>query len=146
MTTPRCDDARGVLRAAVWAAALSGAPSTIAALAAGTDPLAPTTAAGRMLLPRERRASRLVAAAALVHGGLSLGWTAVLARTVPRDAGRVRAALYGAAVGAVIAVGDLGVAHLVRGERFGAIAELDLAPQVADHLAFGAIAAWTLRS
>jgi hypothetical protein len=51
------------VRAGLWAAVLSGAPSTLHALATGRDPLAATLAAGSILLPGETRRTRLLAAA-----------------------------------------------------------------------------------
>jgi hypothetical protein len=59
------------LTAGAVAAAVSGAPSTLWALAAGRDPFEATLAAGSMLLPGETRRGRLVAAAVPVH--LALG-------------------------------------------------------------------------
>jgi hypothetical protein len=125
-----------VARAAVVAGTLSGVPSTAWALATGRDPLEATYAAGRLLLPHETRPIRLVAAAALVHGGLSLGWTAALAAR-PRQ---------GLLAGAAIAALDLGAAHAFGSRRFAAIRELPVAPQLADHLAFGVLAVRALRS
>ena len=119
-----------VLRAAAWAAVLSGIPSTVHALASGRDPLEPTLAAGSILLPREARRARLVAAAVPVHVALSLGWTVVL------DRAGVRGTRAGAAAGLAIAALDLGVV----GRRIPRIRALPLLPQVADHAAFGAVA------
>ena len=119
-----------VLRAAAWAAVLSGIPSTAHALLTGTDPLEPTLAAGSILLPGERRRGRLVAAAVPVHVGLSLGWALVL------DRAGVRGARRGAAAGLAIAVVDLGLV----GRRIPRIRALPLLPQLADHAAFGAVA------
>ena len=119
-----------VLRAAVWAAALSGIPSTARALATGRDPLEAAYAAGTILLPGETRPERLLAAAVPVHLCLSLVWTLVLDRTRVRGAGR------GAVAGLAIAAVDLGVV----GRRRPRISALPLAPQLADHAAFGAIA------
>jgi hypothetical protein len=124
-----------VARAAVVAGTLSGLPSTVWALATGRDPLEATYAAGRMLLPAETRPTRLVAAAALVHGALSVGWTAVLASR-PRQ---------GLLAGAAIAVLDLGAAHALGSARFAAVRDLPVVPQVADHLAFGVLAVAALR-
>lgn len=120
-----------VLRAAAWAAVLSGAPSTLHALATGGDPLAATAAAGSILLPRETSRARLVAAAVPVHLALSLGWTLAL------DRAGVRSARAGALAGLAIAALDLGVA----GRAFPRVRALPLAPQLADHALFGAIAA-----
>jgi high-affinity Fe2+/Pb2+ permease len=98
-----------------------------------------------MLVPRETRTGRLVGAAAIVHGVLSLGWTCVIARTLPRDAGRARSTVHGVLMGAAVAGLDLGIAHALRTPRFAAIRELPVRPQVADHLAFGAVAGFVLR-
>ena len=123
-----------VLRAALVAAALSGIPSTAHALATGRDPLEAALAAGTIVLPRETRPSRLLAAAAPVHLALSLGWTVVL------DRAGVRTARAGAAAGLGIAALDLGVV----GRRYPRIRALPVLPQLADHAAFGAVAALLL--
>ena len=120
-----------MVRAAAWAAALSGAPSTLHALATGRDPLAATVAAGSILLPHETSRARLVAAAVPVHLVLSLGWTLVLDRV------GVRTARAGALAGLAVAALDLGVA----GRRFPRVRALPLVPQLADHALFGAVAA-----
>ena len=119
-----------VLGTAAWAAALSGIPSTAHALATGRDPFEATCAAGTILLPQETGRRRLLAAAVPVHLGISLFWTAVLRRAGVRGARR------GAVAGLAIAAVDLGVV----GRRFPRISALPLAPQLADHAAFGAIA------
>lgn len=131
-------DARRVVRAAAFAAVLSGAPSTAWAVATGDDPLAATVAAGSMALPGRRARLPLMLAAAAVHGALSLGWTIVLSR-LPR-----RTVTAGALAGLTIAALDLGVAHTARGPRWDAIRALPVLPQVADHIAFGALAAASL--
>lgn len=128
-----------MLRAAFVAGVVSGAPSALAAVRAQRDPLSPTRAAGRMLLPDERRLGPLVGAAGVVHGVLSLGWASVIAATLPRDAGRLRAVLHGTLLGGAIAAADLGLAHAVRNPRLEAVANLEVTSQVADHLAFGAV-------
>ena len=122
------------IRVAAWAAALSGAPSTLHALATGRDPLEATLAAGSLLLPHEHSRAKLLAAAVPVHLALSLGWTIVL------DRARVRGARDGALAGFAIAAVDLGVA----GRRFPRIRSLPLGPQLADHVAFGGVAGWML--
>jgi hypothetical protein len=118
------------LRAAAWAAALSGIPSTVHALATGRDPLEAVLAAGSVLLPRETSRTRLVVAAVPVHLAVSVGWTLVL------DRAGVRTARGGALAGVAIAALDLGLA----GRAFPRVRALPLGPQVADHAAFGAIA------
>ena len=118
------------VRAAAWAALLSGAPSTLHALAAGRDPLEATVAAGSILLPGETRRTRLLAAAFPVHLALSLGWALALDRTGVRGARR------GALAGLAIGVVDLSLAARVRPR----IRALPLLPQLADHVAYGAVA------
>ena len=121
---------RRALVAGSWAAILSGAPSTLHALATGRDSLEATLAAGSLLLPRETRRGRLVAAAVPVHLALSLGWAIVL------DRARVRGSLPGAVAGLAIGVIDLGLGR----ELFPRIRALPLAPQLGDHIAYGAVA------
>ena len=116
--------------AAALAAVLSGVPSTAHALATGINPLEASLAAGTLLLPREERASRLLPAAIVAHGALSLGWALVLAATLPRR----RTVAWSVAGGLAIAALDLGVV----GRRYPRIRALALAPQVLDHVAFGA--------
>jgi hypothetical protein len=125
-----------VLRAAAAAAALSGIPSALHALATGRDPLDASLAAGSLLLPRETRRVWVVAAAVPVHLALSLGWTVAL------DRAGVRGAPAGAVAGAAIAAVDLGLV----GRRYPALRALPLLPQLADHVAFGAIAGRLLRA
>src|SRR5688500_10369088 len=117
------------LEAGLWAAALSGAPSTLHALATGRDPLEASLAAGSMLLPHETRPARLLVAAAAVHVALSLGWAVVLERA------QVRGATRGALAGLTIAALDLAAGRAL----FPRIRRLPLTPQVADHVAYGAI-------
>ena len=124
-----------VLRAAAWAAALSGIPSTVHALATGRDPLEALYAAGTVLLPRETRHLRLAAAAVPVHLALSVGWTVILDRAGARSPG------WGAVAGLAIGALDLGVV----GRRFPRIRALPLLPQLLDHAAFGAVAGRLLR-
>ena len=122
------------LRAAAWAAALSGIPSTVHALATGRDPLAAALAAGSVLLPRETSRAKLLVAAVPVHVALSLGWTLAL------DRAGVRTARAGALAGLAIGALDLGIAA----KAFPRVRALPLGPQLADHAAFGAIAATLL--
>ena len=126
-----------VVLAALAAAVLSGAPSTLAALLRGRDPLEGTYAAGSLLLPRERRRERLLLAVVPVHLALSLVWTLILARALPRPPSR----RLGALAGLAIAGPDLGLV----GRRFPRIRALPLAPQLADHALFGIVAAEVLR-
>lgn len=124
------------VRAAVWAAASSGAPSTLHAVATGRDPLEATLAAGSILLPGETRRGRLLAAGVPVHLGLSLGWALAFERAGVRGAGR------GALAGLAIAAFDLGLVA----QRVPRVRALPLGPQIADHAAFGAIVGHLLGS
>jgi hypothetical protein len=128
---------RDAVRAGLLAAVVGGVPSTLHALATGREPLAAAEAAGSLLLPGERRRTRLLAAAVPVHLGISLGWAIVLAAVLPRR----RTVLAGAVGGLAIAALDLGVV----GRRFPRIRELPLGPQLADHVAFGLTVAAALR-
>ena len=119
-----------VLRAAVWAAALSGIPSTLHALATGRDPLEAVYAAGTILLPGETRPQRLLAAAVPVHLGISIAWTVVLDRAGVRGAARAASP----ASRSPRSTSDSS------GGAFSASGALPFAPQLADHAAFGAIA------
>lgn len=124
------------LSAAVPAALLSGVPSTLHALLTRRDPLEASVAAGSILLPGETRRTRLLAAALPVHLTVSLVWGIVLAAVLPRR----RPLVEGACAGAAIAALDLGIV----GRRFGRVRALDPVPQVADHLAYGIVAALAL--
>jgi len=115
---------------------VSGAPSTVWALAAGDDPLEATLAAGSLLLPGETRRGRLVAAAVPVHLALSLGWAVALAHTLPRR----RTVAAGALAGIGIAAVDLGLI----GRRFPSLRALPLFPQVADHIVYGAVVGYVV--
>ena len=113
------------------AAVLSGAPSTLHAVIVGADPLEATLAAGTLLLPRESRPFPLLLAALPAHAALSLGWGVVLALVLPRR----RTAAAGAVAGLAIAALDLGVVA----RRFPRIRALPVWPQLADHVAYGAL-------
>ena len=128
---------RDAVRAGLIAAVVSGAPSTIHALATGRDPLEATYAAGSLLLPGERRRGVLLAAAIPVHLGISVGWAVLLAVVLPRR----RTVLAGAAAGLAIAALDLGIV----GRRFERIRVLPVGPQLADHIAYGAVVGAALR-
>jgi hypothetical protein len=113
------------------AAVLSGIPSTLHALATGRDPLEPTLAAGSILIGNDRQRAALAAAAIPVHLGVSVGWGVVLSAVLPR----LREPLTGALAGVGIHVLDLELA----GRRFPRIRALPRGPQLADHVAFGAV-------
>jgi hypothetical protein len=126
------------LTAGAAGAVLSGMPSTTWTLVRGESVLDAATAAGSIVLPRERRPLPLLAAAVPVHLALSLGWAAVLARALPRG----REPLWGAVAGLVIAALDLGVI----GRRIPAIRALPQGRQWADHVAFGLTVGLVLRT
>jgi hypothetical protein len=128
------------------AGVLSGLPSTVHALVTGADPLAAARAAGNLLLPARASSRSLLAAGAGAHAVISIGWGTVLAVAVRRTPLRRSPTVAGLIAGAVIAALDLGLlAHGPAGRRWPLIRALPVAPQVADHLAFGAIAGAVLR-
>lgn len=102
------------------------------------DALAATRAAGALLLPDEERVGRLLVAAVPVHVVVSLGWAVVLSAALPRRA----TVLWGAVAGLAIAAIDL----RLPGRRTARVRALPVGPQVADHLAFGAIVGAMTRS
>lgn len=116
--------------AAAVAGSLSGAPSTVHALLTGRSPLAAARAAGELL------GAQSLARGAVAHAAVSLGWTTVLALVLPPR----RRVPWGAACGLAIGVLDLSIAR----RRYPAIAALPTAAQLADHAAFGALAAAAL--
>jgi hypothetical protein len=122
---------RAGLRAGVIAGALSGAPSTVHALMTGRSPFDALRAAGTLLLADDAPPRRLGVAGVVAHGAVSLGWGVAFAVALPRR----HAALSGALAGLVIAAIDLGV--LAR--RSPRIRALPVLPQIADHVAYGAI-------
>ncbi len=111
------------------AAALSGAPSTLHALATGGDPLLATRALGSIVLRHERRTVPLVLAALSLHLSISVGWATVLALLLPSK--------YAAGTGALAGVGTAALDLGIIGRRFPAIRALPFLPQVADHVLFG---------
>ena len=117
------------VRAGLWAAALSGAPSTLHALATGRDPLEATLAAGTILLPGETRRGRLLAAAVPVHLALSLGWAFALDRAGHAGQGGARSRASRSAPWI-----SASPAHVLPRIR-----ALPLVPQLADHVVYGAI-------
>lgn len=120
-----------MLAAALVAGTVSGAPSTLHALATGRSPLAAARAAGAIL------GRPGLVRGAVAHAAITVWWTTVLAATIPP--GHEVAGSTAAAAG--IHALDLGVI----GRRIPPIAELPQLPQLLDHLAFGAVAGATLR-
>jgi len=116
------------------AATLSGAPSTLHALlvggslqAAGSYVRDATRAAGTLLPPGRPGFGR----GAIVHVGMSAACAEVLARTLPRR----HPVAWGAAAGLGIGIVNVGLI----GRLFPAIRALPLVPQLADHVAYGAL-------
>jgi hypothetical protein len=126
---------QGVVAGAV-AAVLSGIPSTTHALATGRDPLAATEAAGSLALPGVDDRRLLLAAAVPVHTTVSLFWGVVLARLLPRQ----RTLLWGVVAGVVIYALDFGTV----GRRNRRVRALPQFGQLADHVAYGAVAAFVV--
>lgn len=118
------------LLAAACAAILSGIPSTVYAWLTGGDVMQATRAAGTMLISPTASNSYLFFAAAVVHAAVSLFWSVVLTRLLPRR----RTTLWAVVALAGVAVLDLRVI----GRFFAEIYALPFWPQFADHLAFGA--------
>ena len=124
--------AADVVRAAAIAGVVSGAPSTLHALVTGRSPLAAVRAAATLAPSRTPRSGvEELAVGVAVHAALSVGWAAALASVLPRR----HTALWGAAAGLAIAALDLGLV----GRHVPVIAALPTGPQVADHVAFGAV-------
>src|SRR5437588_9874410 len=96
------DDKRDAIMAGAVAAILSGVPSTVHAVLAGEDPFEASLAAGTLLLPRETRRGRLLAAAAPTHLFLSFAWAFVLTATLPRRRTTVVATLAGLCIAVLV--------------------------------------------
>jgi hypothetical protein len=124
-------DLRAGLRAGVVAGVLSGAPSTVHALATGRSPIDALRAAGTLLVGEHAPPRAQAAAGVVAHGTISLGWGVVLAAVLPRR----RTVVWGALAGLAVAGLDLAVL----GRRWPRIRALPTLPQVADHVAFGAL-------
>ncbi|HKA92805.1 MAG TPA: hypothetical protein VKE97_03315 [Acidimicrobiia bacterium] len=127
---------RAGLRAGAVAGVLSGFPSTAHAVATGRSPLDSVRAAGTLLLPPDATPGARAAGGVLAHGAISLGWGVVLAALLPRR----HAVLWGAVAGLAVAGLDLGVL----GRRWPRIRALPVVPQVADHVAYGALVGFVL--
>ena len=119
-----------VAAAATVAALLSGAPSTLQALLTRRSPLAAARAAGALL------GRPGLARGAVAHGVMSLGWTTVLAVILPERHRRSWGAVAGLATGLL----DLSIAR----RKYPGIAALPTSGQLADHVAFGTLAALML--
>jgi len=117
---------------AVALAALgSGLPSSVVTLARRRNVLDSTRAAGTMLVGESSSLTARLVAGVGVHVAISTVWGALLWRSLPAR----NTAAWGAVAGLGIAAVDLGTV----GRRVAAIRDLPLAPQLADHVAFGLI-------
>ena len=121
------------LVAGALAGALSGLPSTAVAFVRRAHPLEAVAAAGTLLLAPDAGTGRLTVAGSVAHAALSLGWATVLALALPER----HTLAAGLAGGSAIAALDLGLI----GRRYPRIRRLPMGPQIADHLAFGAVVA-----
>ena len=119
------------LIAAVFAAVLSGIPSTLWALVSGGDVWEATLAAGAALIGSDATFTQLLAAATVAHGGMSLFWAGVLCALLRKK----WPTICGTVAGILIAVLDI----LIIGQAFPSIRELAFLPQLADHMMFGAV-------
>ena len=113
---------------------VSGAPSTLHALATGRGVLDAARAAGT-LVPGRRDEPGLIAGG-VVHFVVSAFWGLVLGRLLPRR--------HTAAWGAVAGFGIAAVSLPTVGRRRPAIAALPQAPQWLDNVAFGLVTGWLL--
>jgi hypothetical protein len=127
-------DRRRIVEGTVAAAMFSGAPSTLHALlskgsvrAAGAYVLDATRSIGTLVPPGRPGLVR----GAVLHMAISAACAEALARALPER----RSAAWGAAAGLAIGVVNVGMI----GRRFPAIRALPLLPQLADHVAFGAL-------
>lgn len=118
-----------VAGAAAWAC--SGLPSTAWGLLRGANPLGAVRAAGSLVLSPDASPTALLVAGASAHSGISFAWSTLLALALPER----HAVIWGTLAGGGIAALDLGLI----GHRYPAIRALPTLPQVADHLAFGAL-------
>ena len=126
----------GVAAGAV-AGLVSGAPSTVWTLLQGGSVLESTAAAGTIVVPEDSPRMSLLAAGAVTHAALSVGWGVVLSVMLPRRPRVVAGAVAGLGIAAV----DLGIV----GRRLPRIKALPALPQVLDHIAYGAVVAAVLR-
>jgi hypothetical protein len=109
----------------------SGIPSTLYAFLRHEDISEATRAAGAMLITPGSSMLELFAAAAVVHGCVSLFWAALLVRVLPRR----HVVLW--AIAAAVAIGLLDL-RVIAPALFPEVARLAFWPQMADHVMWGA--------
>jgi hypothetical protein len=113
---------------------VSGAPSTVHALATGRGVLDAARAAGTLVPGRIDQPGLI--AGGIVHFVVSAFWGLVLGRVLPRR--------HTAAWGALAGLGIAAISLPTIGRRRPAIAALPQLPQWADNVAFGAAMGWLL--
>jgi hypothetical protein len=133
-SSARRRDQRRILEGAAVASLLSGAPSVATALAGGSVRSAVTyaidaTRAVGTLAPSGRPG---FVRGALIHTVISVAAAELLGSTLPQE----RSVAWGALAGLVLGVVNVGV---IARRRYPLIAELALAPQIADNIAFGVV-------
>ncbi|MEN3354678.1 MAG: hypothetical protein V7640_2836 [Betaproteobacteria bacterium] len=122
---------RDWLFAGSTATVLSAIPSTVYSILTGADVLAPTRAAGRMLVSAGATEVELFIAAALVHTAVSFFWAALLIFVLPRK----HVTFWSVIAAALIGVLDL---RIIAPLFFPEVAALAFWPQMADHVMWGA--------
>lgn len=126
-----------MLSAWLVATVVSGLPSTVHAVITGNDVMEATRAAGAMIVSPDSSLPQLFAAAAIVHGAVSLFWASILTPVLPHR----RTVYWAIAASALIAVLDL---RIIAPMMFPEVARLPFWPQFADHLMWGACVGITL--
>jgi hypothetical protein len=126
-----------LLYAWLIASLLSGIPSTMHAFLTGGDIMHATRAAAGMLGQFDASLPRMLAAAALVHGAVSLFWAFVLVLMLPHRWTTLWA------VGASVAIAILDL-RIIAPSYFPQVAALEFGPQLADHLMWGTCVGITL--
>jgi len=127
-------DQRRILEGAAIASVLSGAPSVANAFAGGSVrsaveyALQATTAVGTLAPPGRPGLVR----GATIHVVISLAVAELLGFALPRE----RSVIWGAFGGLLLGVVNLAV---IAPRFYPLIAELELAPQIADNIAFGVV-------
>ena len=135
----------GWVRAGLFAAVFSGGPSTLLGIFRGDDLVKSTEAVGSLVLPGEASRWSRVGAGALVHLLISLLWARVMAGLFEDHLSGRRSAMEPVLVGALCGLGIAALDLGIIGRRLPAIRALPSGPQIADHLAYGALVGWTLR-
>jgi hypothetical protein len=131
MRARRLDD---IVVATAVASVVSGAPSTLHALATDRSVLDAARAAGTLLPGREDRPGLI--AGGVVHFVISGFWGVVLGLLLPRR--------HTPAWGALAGLGIAAISLPTVGRRRPALAALPQIPQWADNVAFGFVTGWLL--